>query len=64
MELKCKDLELFRAILIELMTVVIVEFVVNEINNIQQFYNKIDEKVKKLYKKNNIIYKADINPFI
>lgn len=65
MELKCKDLELFRAILDRVNdSGKIVEFVVNEINNIQQFYNEIDEKVKKLYKKNNIIYKADINPFI
>lgn len=65
MELKRRDLELFRRVLdLSYQSVNLIDFVTNEINTNQEFYNNIDEKVKKLYKKNNITYNADANPFI
>ena len=67
MQLKKKDLEIFRSILTilkEYPNTNIYEYVNKEIDSSSNEYQDIETKVRKLYKKNNLVYNADVNPFI
>lgn len=67
MQLKRKDLEIFRNILIilkEYPHANIYEYVNKEIDSSANEYQDIETKVRRLYKKNNLVYNADANPFI
>ena len=67
MQLKKKDLEIFRSILTILKkypNADIYEYVNKEIDSLSNEYQDIETKVRKLYKKNNLVYNADANPFI
>lgn len=67
MQLKRKDLEIFRNILTilkEYPHANIYEYVNKEIDSSANEYQDIETKVRKLYKKNNLVYNADANPFI
>lgn len=67
MQLKKKDLEIFKSILTilkECPDADIYEYIKKSIDNSYNEYQNIETKVRKLYKKNNLVYNADTNPFI
>ena len=67
MLLKTKDLELFKNVLVMLKgdpKANVENYVLNTISNTEDDYHDIEIKVKMLYKKNNLIYNAEANPFI
>ena len=67
MQLKKKDLEIFRSVLMILRehpNANIYEYVNERIESSKDEYQSIDAKVRKLYKKNNLSYNALANPFI
>lgn len=67
MELKKMDLQIFREILLEVKNnaeININDFVDENILKMNSKYEGIDKKVKLLYKKNQLCYNANINPFI
>jgi len=67
MDLKQIDLKIFRNVLdlsYKSSNTVVKKYIGDEVNTKEEFYNQIDIKVKKLYKKNNIFYNANKNPFI
>lgn len=67
MLLKKKDLEIFRDVLLMLKenpTANVEEYIQHTISDTRDDYREIETKVKKLYKRNNLVYRADANPFI
>lgn len=67
MKLKKLDLMLFKSVLLEIKqnpNLNINEYIDNYILKTSTDYEEIKQKVKVLYRKNNINYNADINPFI
>lgn len=64
MQLKKKDLEIFKSILTilkEYPNADIYEYIKKSIDNSYNEYQNIETKVRKLYKKNNLVYNADTN---
>ncbi len=67
MKLKKLDLIIFKNVLLEIKnnpSLDVDEYIDNYIINTNDDYETIKENVKVLYKKNNMNYNADINPFI
>lgn len=67
MILKKKDLEIFRDVLVMLKenpNADIDSYVLHSISDTKEEYGKIEKKVRKLYKKNSLVYRAEANPFI
>ena len=67
MLLKKKDLEIFRNVLMILKEhpdANVYDYIRCSIDNSRDEYKDIETHVKKLYKKNNLVYNADANPFI
>lgn len=67
MKLKKLDLMLFKNVLLEIKqnpSLDVNEYIDNYILNTNDDYETIKQKVKVLYRKSNINYNADINPFI
>jgi len=67
MQLKKKDLIVFKNVLEDFQNnpnIDVNEYINNFIFKMSEEYSQIDCAVKKLYKKNNLLYNADINPFI
>ena len=67
MELKREDLILFKKILMlakDKSLINLDQFINEYILNKKGYYEMIEEKVKKLYKKNELFYNAQTNPFI
>ena len=67
MELKKEDLEFFKNVLIyskEHPETELSQFVNNQIENSKEKYKTIEENIEKVYRKANLCYHADINPFI
>lgn len=67
MLLKKKDLEIFKNVLMilkECPNANVYDYIRHSIDNSHDEYQDIETHVKKLYKKNNLVYNADVNPFI
>lgn len=67
MLLKKKDLEIFKNVLMmlkEYPDANVYDYIRHSIDNSLDEYQDIETHVKKLYKKNNLVYNADANPFI
>lgn len=67
MKLKKMDLMLFKSVLLEIKrnpSLDVNEYIDNYILSTKEDYETIKQKVKVLYRKSNINYNADINPFI
>ena len=64
MDLKRRDLDFLKFILFDNDDNVLSRVVNNKISENQEYYKQIDGDVKKLYKKANLKYNANINPFL